>query len=474
MEYDVEGRQYALDYVVVNFADVGARYGEQMLSDTAKSVQRGTVDRSFHWQGVRTCLQYLTGVASLKVIGVMPQTPVWYDGPMNAVYFVSGIPQDIRELCEHIEETPRIVTGASFKTQEEMTIKLAYRRNCRILDSSDYSSWVHERHLREKNIRYWLHRAQEVLHMHYRFNMNVTPCTFHLQQYTCKPIVRSLENTADADLNIVANGWTPLCLAVKKGNFDLARRFCRHGADPNIANGSGTYPIYFAALACNSKMVKLLIYFGADINLVPAMDFKGLISHIHWRLGKHRRKRAKLFLALGLDEDTPDPDPQRPSAPLASRRASAQRQSILRARLRIPGKKRRLVATQHAAASLRPEAVVRVHASPPRGKAKKTPRRMHLPSNGFTFRVAQYGRISKARRKDTVVDLEGIDLTDDPGLAEPVETEGTNAMRLQAHRHARRRGGGENATPAASINTGDTTPVATVDPYTVHSDPYTV
>merc|ERR1712026_42618 len=77
------------------------------------------------------------------------------------------LPLDIRRECATIEETPR-VTGRNHRSaDDEMTIKLAYRRNCRFMDNDNYRDWLKE--MRNDRCRVWLDSCQELLQMRYYF-----------------------------------------------------------------------------------------------------------------------------------------------------------------------------------------------------------------------------------------------------------------------------------------------------------------
>lgn len=162
---------------------------------------------------------------------------------------------------------------------------------------------------------------------------------------------------------------------------------------------------------------------GADINLISAAEFKGLISNIHWRLGKphQQKKRQNLFIALGLDAHTPDPD----SGALNSQ--AAESRATVSARSRPPAltKRRRQLSGRSTAGGRGTDAapqrassragVIRVHDSPPRTTKPKSSQELKrtlsrtLPHKGFTFRLAHYGRMK--RKKIATIDLEQVDLT---------------------------------------------------------------
>lgn len=101
----------------------------------------------------------------LKVIGVLFEN---FGGPDNGRNELQGIPPDIRQMCTAIQETPRI-TGRNHKSaDDEMTIKCAYRRNCRFMDNDNYRDWLKE--LRTQKVRFWLESCQELLQMKYFFD----------------------------------------------------------------------------------------------------------------------------------------------------------------------------------------------------------------------------------------------------------------------------------------------------------------
>jgi len=107
------------------------------------------------------CVKHVTERFHLKVIGVIFESPICYDGSPSSPATVHGVPPDIRQLCELIMETPRTITVSWKSTEEEATMKAAYQRNCRILDSSDYSAWVLEARLRHDKVRLWLEESQD-------------------------------------------------------------------------------------------------------------------------------------------------------------------------------------------------------------------------------------------------------------------------------------------------------------------------
>lgn len=161
---DAEGRPYNLHSVVVNFANVGAFYAKKVLKREPNMGDQ----MLFDWEGVRRCVMYLTNKLGLKVVGVIFEN-FWATD--NDSQHKTQIPEDIRWLCESIEETPRIVGRNHSSADDEMTIKCAYHRNCRFMDNDNYRDWKQQ--LRDEGCRAWLERCQDLLHMRYYFDSSI-------------------------------------------------------------------------------------------------------------------------------------------------------------------------------------------------------------------------------------------------------------------------------------------------------------
>lgn len=152
---DAEGRQFDLHHVVVNFANVGATYGEKVLRRTT---------RLFDYEGVRRCVRHLVG-KGFQVVGVIYENFRACDDQGREV---CSVPDDIKQMCESIELTPRITGVHQRSADDEMTIKCAYRRNCRFLDNDNYSDW--RRAMQDTRVRSWLEQCQGFLQMRYFFD----------------------------------------------------------------------------------------------------------------------------------------------------------------------------------------------------------------------------------------------------------------------------------------------------------------
>eukprot|EP00439_Symbiodinium_sp_Y106_P047351 s3115_g6.t1 len=155
---DNEGRPFDLEHVVVNFANVGATYGSRVLK---KDKQNSYL---FDYEGVRRCVRHLTQKRKLRVIGVIFEN---FHGDENGRE-VHQVPPDISAMCESIELTPRLLGQRHKSADDEMTIKCAYRRNCRFLDNDNYQDW--RNYLADEAVRTWLLHCQEFLQMKFYFD----------------------------------------------------------------------------------------------------------------------------------------------------------------------------------------------------------------------------------------------------------------------------------------------------------------
>ena len=90
--------------------------------------------------------------------------------------------------------------------------------------------------------------------------------------------------TAGADTNVSdADGFYPIHYAVRNGNSSLVRILIRAGADTNISDADGFYPIHYAVRNGNFSSVRILIRAGAYLDVLqPDGDFP---IHIALKLG---------------------------------------------------------------------------------------------------------------------------------------------------------------------------------------------
>jgi len=152
--------KFSINRVVVNFANVGASYACVYLGR-----EKAMGDRMFDWEGVRICVRSLTTEHGLQVIGVVYEN---YSGPDKGNVVVTGVPDDIRKMCHSVQETPRLDGRNHKSADDEVTIKCAFRRNCRFLDNDNYRDW--KCGMRDQKCRSWLEGCQEFMQMRYFFD----------------------------------------------------------------------------------------------------------------------------------------------------------------------------------------------------------------------------------------------------------------------------------------------------------------
>ncbi|MBP2653567.1 MAG: ankyrin repeat and box protein [Firmicutes bacterium] len=90
--------------------------------------------------------------------------------------------------------------------------------------------------------------GQTVLFWTVKYN---TPNNIKLTKYLIKK---------GANINKIDNeGDTPLIVACKNGNFEIAQTLLDHGANPNISNNEMRKPLYFAFKSQNQNLINILL-----------------------------------------------------------------------------------------------------------------------------------------------------------------------------------------------------------------------
>jgi len=103
-----------------------------------------------------------------------------------------------------------------------------------------------------------------------RNDRGYTPLMNLIYHYMHRSFISLLINHG-ADMNIINNeGDTPLLMACKTGNYDLAQALIEGGADVNIGDREGNTPLIIAFCEKNytslGRLFKYLIGHGADVN----------------------------------------------------------------------------------------------------------------------------------------------------------------------------------------------------------------
>lgn len=63
------------------------------------------------------------------------------------------------------------------------------------------------------------------------------------------------------------NGYTPLHIAAKKNQMDIATTLLQYGAETNILTRQGVTPLHLASQEGHSEMAALLLQKGAQVNM---------------------------------------------------------------------------------------------------------------------------------------------------------------------------------------------------------------
>lgn len=64
----------------------------------------------------------------------------------------------------------------------------------------------------------------------------------------------------------VQNGYTPLHIAAKKNQTDIALALLQYGAETNVVTKQGVSPLHLAAQEGHAEMASLLLGKGAHVN----------------------------------------------------------------------------------------------------------------------------------------------------------------------------------------------------------------
>ncbi|XP_008560595.1 ankyrin repeat and SOCS box protein 3-like [Microplitis demolitor] len=121
------------------------------------------------------------------------------------------------------------------------------------------------------------------------------------------PSMLNEENMMTSDIfcnsRIIA-GYPPLSVAIREGHEEMVELLLKGGADPNVDNYRDISPLVHAAEKGNLNIIKLLLGYGANINLVPV---NGCVtkSALHCAVVRENLDVVKLLLDnIMIDVDT--------------------------------------------------------------------------------------------------------------------------------------------------------------------------
>lgn len=72
----------------------------------------------------------------------------------------------------------------------------------------------------------------------------------------------------------VQNGYTPLHIAAKKNQTNIALALLQYGAETNVLTKQGVSPLHLAAQEGHAEMVSLLLRKGAHVNTATKVKHK--------------------------------------------------------------------------------------------------------------------------------------------------------------------------------------------------------
>ena len=83
-----------------------------------------------------------------------------------------------------------------------------------------------------------------------------------------------------SDCIYLQNGYTPLHIAAKKNQMDIATSLLEYGARSNAESKNGFTPLHLASQEGHTDMVSLLLESGANANCYATVcwDFRGAIK----------------------------------------------------------------------------------------------------------------------------------------------------------------------------------------------------
>jgi len=85
----------------------------------------------------------------------------------------------------------------------------------------------------------------------------------------------SLSSKANPRTSHTKTTFTPLCVAIQKGELDVVKKFIEYGADVN-EKSNGLTPLMVAARYNKVEIIKILLAHGADASLKDDKGFTAL------------------------------------------------------------------------------------------------------------------------------------------------------------------------------------------------------
>ena len=115
----------------------------------------------------------------------------------------------------------------------------------------------------------------------------------------CRRLVIEVQTDVNAREDENEIGWTPLLLASRGGNAELAAFFIRYGADVNCLSRSHQSALHAACWNGHDDVVALLLSYGADVNVQNNFGQ----TPLHWACHYGHASIAKMLLRHGADAE---------------------------------------------------------------------------------------------------------------------------------------------------------------------------
>jgi quinoprotein dehydrogenase-associated probable ABC transporter substrate-binding protein len=152
---------------------------------------------------------------------------------------------------------------------------LAYKANPNIKDNDGWTAAMHAVKSNEPKIFRMLGQ--------YKADFNITnkdqlsALAMAVLDNKANAAVAMLDNNANPNLMMGSAKYTPLMLAVKKGNQPMAQTLLQYKAEPNTKNAGGVTALMIAAYGNQDMIISLLVKSGAKIDIRDAEGKTALV-----------------------------------------------------------------------------------------------------------------------------------------------------------------------------------------------------
>eukprot|EP00439_Symbiodinium_sp_Y106_P019449 s5394_g2.t1 len=285
-DIDNEGRPYNLKLVVVNFNNVGTSFG---------MIFNGDKEPKYNWEGVRRCVKELAR-RGFKIIGVIYQSWKGWDG------------EEIDWL--HTLRKAEIRNWYSF-SQDRIHMKYFFDSEVGFFETLDgnaargASEEPEERRPRQARREGTRQAAATDDRICVtppedgdgpNSSPTITMPSANLDSSQTVDLTAELAPkrlwATKMDVNTCKAGWTPLCTAASQGKVESVKQLLMLGADPNIPNGFGAHPVFYALRNWSLRLFRLLVKHGADVRRARSERGESLQAYAERKVQQAAESRA--------------------------------------------------------------------------------------------------------------------------------------------------------------------------------------